>query len=80
VRDALVVSARWHRNDAAVDDTGGASCAAGLDAAATADAAGFDAPTTADGHVFCLTASMKMAAYGRCGGGTARPSATYQRS
>jgi hypothetical protein len=53
VRDALVVSAWWHREHAAIDDANNH----------TDDAGGHDAPSaatrldaTAAGHVFCLTA------------------------
>jgi hypothetical protein len=57
VRDTLVVSAWWNRDDSAVDDAGSAD-----------DARGHDAPTTTGrgarldaspaGHVFCLTALL----------------------
>ena len=56
MRDALVVSAGRHRDDAGIDDTDD-SGASGHDAPAAANnAAGFD--TAAAGHVFCLTALM----------------------
>jgi hypothetical protein len=62
VCNALVVSARWHRNDAAVDDPRYTDDARGHDAPGAADTAGHDATTAPGGHVFCLTAPIVMVA------------------
>ena len=59
VRDALVVSAEWHRDDAAVDDARrNATSGDGYDAASASDATRFDAASASGGHVFCLTAPV----------------------
>jgi hypothetical protein len=65
VCDALVVSARWCRDDAALDDTGRRSAGGdGYDASSTGDAARHDAAAASGGHVFCLTAPVKEYASG----------------
>ena len=59
VRDALVVSAGRHRDDAAGDDArGDAPCGGGYDATSASDAARLDAAAASGGHVFCLTAPV----------------------
>jgi hypothetical protein len=60
VRDALVVSAGRHRDDAAGDDASGdATGSDGYDAPSTGDAARHNAAAASGGHVFCLTAPVK---------------------
>jgi hypothetical protein len=59
VRNALVVPAGRHRDNAASDDPSGASR---YDTPTAADHAGYDAASTSGGHVFCLTAPMMMSA------------------
>jgi hypothetical protein len=56
VRDALVVSARWHREHPTVDNADIADDPSRHDAPSAAAAARLDAK--AAGHVFCLTALM----------------------
>lgn len=64
VCDALVVSARWHRDDAAIDDTRRSAGGNGYDASSTGDAARHDAAAASGGHVFCLTAPVTEYASG----------------
>jgi hypothetical protein len=62
VRNALVVSARWRREHATVDDAGWyarARDAKRYDATAAGDAGGYDAATAPVGHVFCLSAPVR---------------------
>jgi len=59
VRDALVVSAGRHRDDAAIDDARRyATRGDGYDASSASDAARLDAAAASGGHVFCLTAPV----------------------
>src|SRR5947209_7455810 len=83
VCDALVVSARWRGEHAAVHDTGWRDHACDAkrhDAAAANDTGGYDAATAAVGHVFCLSAPVRTVRGWRRGGQSRVATSKYDRT